>query len=340
MNIPTRFILILLVFMPATAFAAKTDIVVLQNGDRITGEIKKLEAGLLEFSTDTMGTLNIEWRFISEVVSDRSHAVELIDGSRVLGELDKPADGEHVLVNSDQGPVDLQPDDVVSVWPVEATFRDRMELDLSFGLEYDKSTDITDSNAAVDFRLRDDDRLTEASLRTNITRRSPQDDQTRFELDAFHEYLLEDQRFRNWFGRVESNDATGVNLRMSGGGQIGKYLVKTNNKWFTVSAGLSATQENPRSADSETNIEAVGSLRYRTFRFADPERSFDTTLNVYPSLTESGRVRADLRSTFKLEMVEDLFWSLELYATHDNEPLSADAEKTDYGIITSVGWSY
>ncbi len=51
-------------------------------------------------------------------------------------------------------------------------------------------------------------------------------------------------------------------------------------------------------------------------------------------------MRADLRSTFKLEMIEDLFWSLELYATHDNEPLSADAEKTDYGFITSVGWSY
>ena len=45
-------------------FAQKTDIVILENGDRITGEIKRLEAGLLNFSTDTMGTVNIEWRFI------------------------------------------------------------------------------------------------------------------------------------------------------------------------------------------------------------------------------------------------------------------------------------
>ena len=31
---------------------------------------------------------------------------------------------------------------------------------------------------------------------------------------------------------------------------------------------------------------------------------------------------------------------MELYGTHDNEPLAVDADKTDYGIITGVGWSY
>ena len=165
------------------------------------------------------------------------------------------------------------------------------------------------------------------------------DDQTRWELDAFHEYLLANQRFRNWFGKIESNDATGVNLRTSGGAAIGKYLKKTNNTWFTVSAGLQANRENPQTADSETNIEALGSVRYRYFRYAVPERSFDATFNVYPSLTDSGRTRADLRTTFKLELIEDLFWSMELWATHDNKPLSG-SEKTDYGIITSVGWSY
>ncbi|MFT5141071.1 MAG: hypothetical protein ACI9CB_002742, partial [Rhodothermales bacterium] len=42
----------------------------------------------------------------------------------------------------------------------------------------------------------------------------------------FHEYLLGNQRFRNWFGKIESNDATGVDLRTSGGGAFGKYLKK------------------------------------------------------------------------------------------------------------------
>ena len=37
--------------------APKTDVVVLVNGDRITGEVKQLERGILTYGTDFMGTL-------------------------------------------------------------------------------------------------------------------------------------------------------------------------------------------------------------------------------------------------------------------------------------------
>jgi hypothetical protein len=293
--------------------------------------------------------------------------VETADGTRILGMLQKPAAGNQIQVDTLTGAVYVDPEEITSVWPVEATFLDRMELDMSLGLDFRSATDITTIDGAIDFRVRGNDRLTEASLRTNITRQ-PEDandqpegaqqqrEQQRYEVDGFHEYMLGNQRFRRWFGKIESNDSTGVDLRLSGGTAFGKYLVKTNNKWFTVSGGLMATRENPSRPDilepalpeepappgqaSETNLELVGSLRYRYFRFADPERSLDTTLNVYPSLTDSGRTRLDLRSTFKLELVEDLFWSMELWGTHDNRPLDPTAEKTDYGIITSVGWSY
>ena len=40
--------------------AAKMDVVELQNGDHITGEVKSLNRGILEFDTDHMGTLCIE----------------------------------------------------------------------------------------------------------------------------------------------------------------------------------------------------------------------------------------------------------------------------------------
>jgi len=42
---------------PAAAAAQKTDTVVMGNGDRVTCEIKKLDRGILEASTDSWGTL-------------------------------------------------------------------------------------------------------------------------------------------------------------------------------------------------------------------------------------------------------------------------------------------
>ena len=39
----------------------KTDVVILKNGDHVSGEIKSLERGKLSLSTDSMGTVKIEW---------------------------------------------------------------------------------------------------------------------------------------------------------------------------------------------------------------------------------------------------------------------------------------
>lgn len=327
---------------PCAAQAQKTDIVILENGDRITGEIKKLEAGLLRFSTDTMGTVNIEWRFIRRVISDKTQSMEMVDGTRIVGRLQKADDNDEVTVETPRGSISVDFDRIVTVWPVEASFKDRFSLDASIGFDYQKATETTDLTTAIDFRSSSNDRMTEASLRGTITRRSEATDQTRYELSGGHEYLLANQRFRNWFGKMESNDALGVNLRVSGGAAFGKYLLKNNNTWFSVAAGLMVTEENPDTGDSETNLEAVGNIRYRYFRYAEPERSLDTNFSVFPSLTDSGRYRASLRTTFKLELVKDLFWAMELWGNYDNQPISMDldAEKLDYGITTSIGWSY
>ena len=40
----------------------KLDTILLKNGDTITGEIKRLDRGILSVSTDFMGTIGIEWR--------------------------------------------------------------------------------------------------------------------------------------------------------------------------------------------------------------------------------------------------------------------------------------
>ncbi len=55
------FFIILLVLTSQAVRAEKTDVIYLQNGDRITGEINSLFRGKLAFETDHMGTVFIEW---------------------------------------------------------------------------------------------------------------------------------------------------------------------------------------------------------------------------------------------------------------------------------------
>jgi hypothetical protein len=332
-----------LTLVPSISMASipggKTDIIVLKNGDRVTGEVIRQEAGLLELNTDTMGRIYIEWRFISEIISNKKHSVETVDGVRWLGQLEKPEEGDHIVVKTTSGTMEFDPDDVVSIWPVEATFWDKVDLDASLGFDYANSTEIFNFMLAVDFKHTTEDRQTEASLRSDITTQNSADDQLRNQAQISHKYLLSKGRYRTYFGSLEANDAIGLDLRASAGGGIGQYFLKTNRQWLTLTGGLLASHEIPMEGDSKNSLEAVGSVRYRYFRFGVPERRLDTTLSIIPSVTDWGRVRLDLRSTFKLEFFKDLFWAMEIYATHDSDPVSIDAEKSDYGVVASLGWS-
>ena len=65
---------------PRNAQRDKTDVIVLKNGDRVTGEILELEYGLLRLSTDDMGTINIEWSAIASIDSQYTFDVQRAGG--------------------------------------------------------------------------------------------------------------------------------------------------------------------------------------------------------------------------------------------------------------------
>ena len=81
----------------------RTDVVTLANGDRITGEIVRLERGRLEFKTDDAGTLYLEWDKLSSLVSTRLVEVLTTDGRRFLGSLGPAAARSITVVTSEGG---------------------------------------------------------------------------------------------------------------------------------------------------------------------------------------------------------------------------------------------
>ena len=85
-----------LLFLSSQALAAKTDIIILKNGDHVTGEIKGLTAGQLELSTAYMDTVYIDWENIRDIISDQGHRIEMSDGRRLLGTLDKPQSNDQI----------------------------------------------------------------------------------------------------------------------------------------------------------------------------------------------------------------------------------------------------
>ena len=96
-----KYIIILMagvVLFPVPSLAQKTDTVYLQNGDRITGELKKFEDGLLFLKTDAMQTIEIEYDRIFTVYSSKLFEFRTTSGYRYFGTL---------LNSSDTGSIEI-----------------------------------------------------------------------------------------------------------------------------------------------------------------------------------------------------------------------------------------
>jgi hypothetical protein len=334
-------LLLLVLLLTATAVRAeKTDIVYLQNGDRITGEVKSLYRGKLEFSTDHMGTVYIEWEDIREIISTTGQAVELTNGQRFYGPLQKSDNADMLLVNTAQGVVGVGTLDVVDMYPVEAGFWQRLDLSASLGFSWDKGSSVGKYNIGLDLEYRDPRFVTRAQLSSEVTTQKGRDDTTRAQLSFSHMRFRRNKRYTDVFADLSSNDELGVDLRALLGAGYGWAPIRSNRNWFSLAAGLDVNHEIPTEGEEETNLEAVGMLSYEYYKYSNPERKFSTRLVVFPSITDFGRWRADFTTDFRLEFVDDLFWVLEVFANFDSDPVSTIGSNSDYGAISSLAYKF
>ena len=79
---------ILLLFITVAAASAQTDVVTTTTGEKLVGEIKKVEKDVLTMSTAYSDSdFKIEWDKVASIESDRQFLVETFDGRRLTGPL-------------------------------------------------------------------------------------------------------------------------------------------------------------------------------------------------------------------------------------------------------------
>jgi len=339
---PRRFLpfLLLIVFFCQPAWAEKTDIVYLKNGDRITGEVKNLTRGKLEFKTDHMGTVFIEWEHILQLTSNTGQSIELTDGRRFYGTLTKADDDDKLTISTPVGQVDVDLDGVFAMYPVKANFWDRLDINVDFGLNWDKGSQVGKYNLGMDATLKRTESISKLKFSTEITTQANADNTSRAELSGLHNVFKPGKRFSSYFANLDRNDKLGIDLRALVGAGYGWVPLRSQRNWFSFALGADVNREIPTEGADQTNLEGVGWLTYEYYKFDAPERTFTTNLLIFPGITDWGRWRLNFNSIFKLELVQDLYWKMDIYASYDNKPISPDASTSDYGVTTSIGYKF
>jgi putative salt-induced outer membrane protein YdiY len=327
---------------PALA-ADKTDVVVFVNGDRLTGEVKSLERGILSFKTDATGTISIEWNKVASLRTNQYMEVERADGRRHFGRAspEQPEGTLRLRVGSGSNQREVPLAEVVRLSPIDqGRLIDRLDGYVTAGYDYTKATDLQQFTFTGGLSSRNEKRHWSIDASTTQVSQEGQDDTNRYELSAVSRRLLQERWFLQGFGSLEGNDEFGLDLRTTLGAAYGRFLRQDQQQDWAAYAGLAVTEENFSEQPNNESVEAVLGTQYWFYRYDSPEASFDATLNLFPSLTESGRLRSGGRLRARYEIVKDLFFEASFYGSYDSEPGVDAQSKSDYGVTTSLGYSF
>jgi hypothetical protein len=230
--------------------------------------------------------------------------------------------------------------DVTRIDQVEQSFLDRIDGSFSVGFNYAKSTNISATSAHFQTRYRS--QLNVGLLTADLSSTTSEGDSSdRLNVSYNHQYLRPQGRFIVGGASFERNDELGIEGRLQVFGGYGRYVRQTSFSEVGIFGGVALNQEwISGDEDAQQTMEGVLGSNWRIFRFSSPETSLTSSLVLYPGLSEWGRYRSDVNVSLRRELIEDLFLDLSVYYSYDNEPPSEDAAKDDYGVVTSLGYSF
>ncbi|KPK28945.1 MAG: hypothetical protein AMJ61_00100 [Desulfobacterales bacterium SG8_35_2] len=338
----SKIIYFLILFSFSTSvnlFGKKEDKVKLTNGSVIIGEIKELRLGKLQYSTDEMSTVYIEWKKIVALESKNHFQLERQDGIRFFGSLGTDTTTGKLLVILDSTAVPLDFIQVVRINRIKIGFWPRLNASLSLGFSYTKASEVAQLNFSgnADYRTRKNS--TDLKFSSIFTAQKSKENTQQGDVTVTQmRYLV-----KKWFlaGNVslQTNSELGIDLRLLIGAGPGFGLVRSNKSDLAVLAGLVINREwSANRSDVKSTLEGYTAAKFKLFRYEKPELDWDTSFILYPSLTPIGRIRTSFDTKLKWEIIRKFFWNLSFTFNSDSEP-PQNAAKTDWSIVLSFGVS-
>ncbi len=318
----------------------KTDVVILVNGDHVTGEIKKLERGKLFVSTDSMGTVEIEWDKIERVTSQYRYTVDLRSGLRLVGSLAPGEENQVLDVVSIGDKVSIDYPRVVEIVPLEETFWERIKGSVELGFSFAQANSATkwSLDAAANYRTRK--YLATTNFSSLLQDQEGAERITRNVLDLGYQWFLGSRWYAIGLSSFQQSSAQGLELRGLFGGGAGRHVYQSTRTALSIVGGLDVLREKFVSKDFTTSSEAIAGVQYETFRYDTPKVEITGRFIVFPNLTTLGRVRLRADGNIRVEIIKDHFINVNLNESIDSDPPVKTFSRNDFSITTSLGWTF
>lgn len=335
-----RVILFITLFLaPLLSKAQKTDTVTFFNGDRAICEIQNLTQGKLTIKTVAMGTISVEWRKISNVVSNKYFEIILSDHTTFYGRIDGVDSVRDATLSSGIF-VQLVPlKDIVGLNPISKNFWKELDGSLSIGFSYTNGTDNLQFNSSGDVSYRTSRAAHSVSFSTNISE-NPSTSSKKQDIGYRYQLYYKNRIYNALDFRWEQNTELGIDSRIITTLSVGYSLIENNINVFSAEIGGSGNNETTTEGSNSYNMEGLLRLKYDLFIFANPKIFINIISETFPSFTVDGRIRSNLDSKITWEIFNDFTLSMSYWFNSDSKPANDTALHFDWGTTTSIGYKF
>jgi hypothetical protein len=318
----------------------KSDVIILKNGNNVTGEIWRLQRGLLTVKTDAMGTLDIKWEDVKHISSRFVFVVEGSRGERYIGALQAAAEDQRLNIVGRNPVSNLDHMSVVELSEVGSTLWNKFSGSIELGYTFTKASDRTQLNVNSDLTYRTKRYEGQFAYDTMISNSNGVQEANRKVISLGGSRYLGKKWQLLSKAMWEHNLELQLDKRFSFLGAPAYDILKTNRSSFLLVGGIAFSHETYYGQLARNNAEGNFGLNAQVFKLYSPKLDLTTSYYVLPNFTTSGRVRMELNSSLRFEIFKDFFVNFSFYDSYDNRPPSETATTNDYGIVTGVSWSF
>jgi len=324
-------------FIGSAAVAGAQDVVITTTGERLVGEIKKVEKDVLTLETGySDADFKIEWDKIASIESPRQFVMETFDGRRVAGSLTPDPDKKATV---QIGGIGVPLAEVSALQPFERKFWSRFDTALDFGYSLTRTNSAKQLSLGANVSYRDQ-RYVDIAF-ANVFRSSQDNAPETQRWDVANDFrrLLGNRWYVNTTQDFLNSEEQGLKLRTSVGGGGGRYLTRTSSQYLALGGGVAWTNENYTDATlpAKDSAEAYLGTEFMTEKLKITD--LITRFTYYPSLTISDRFRLAYRFDLDFNLPGDWYFRFGLFDNYDSLPPSGFS-KNDYGWSNAFGFKF
>lgn len=332
--------ILLLFLLGLNPLAVQSAVVVLDNGDRLSGEILDLSGNVLGFKSPIYGELELPWKRVVELISDEAVVVKLIDGTITDGRVNLNAQGMLVIEHGEfEASSFLQKSDVAMFNPPVIDRVLRLEGRASVGGVFNRGNSEDDSLSfdSVIIARTPDHRYTLAAEVNEAESNGMTTTSNRL-LSAQYDTFLSEKEYLFINAKGERDQLADLELRSSVGAGYGFQFFETDRAKMSTEYGLAYIKEEYKLAPDEAFPSLSLGLKYER-KFWKKRLVFFNNNDLLLSLEDASDSSAKMKWGIRVPIIKNVNIATQFNVDYDNMP-PPGVKHTDTSVVFNIGLGF